>query len=330
MFEQIYTKIIANIQKSLGKGSGWIDSVIDHIISISRYNPLAGSSYIKLPKELDHPRKGLINIQNTDDNEYLKWCLVRYLNPANHHPARITKADKNSTNRLDFKDIKFPVKMRGNHKIEKKKRIPLALVFLAMKIKKKHSIYVSKQCCEEKKHYVLIKDFNTFMYDHSLHRGIKHFCYYYLHAFITEEILKHHIKDYFKINGKQTIKMPKKGEYVKFKNFEKNKIKSPFTIYADFESILVHEDNGKQNPNKSYTSKYQKHVACSYSYKLVCIGDKFSKPFKSYLNKDHVYNFISSTIEESKSLSNKMEKHFNKELVMTKEDNVDFQHSTKC
>ena len=29
-------------------------------------------------------------------------------------------------------------------------------------------------------------------------------------------------KDCLKINGKQTIKMPKKGEYVKFKNFEKN------------------------------------------------------------------------------------------------------------
>ena len=34
-----------------------IDSVIDHSINISKYNPLAGSSYIKLPKELDHPRK---------------------------------------------------------------------------------------------------------------------------------------------------------------------------------------------------------------------------------------------------------------------------------
>ena len=94
MLKSIYTTIIANVQKSLGKGSGWkIDSVIDHTISISKYNPLAGSSYIKLPKELDHPRKGLINIQNTDDNECFKWCLVRYLNSANHHLARITKAD---------------------------------------------------------------------------------------------------------------------------------------------------------------------------------------------------------------------------------------------
>ena len=46
-----------------------IDSAIDHTISISKYNPLAGSSYIKLSKELDHPRKGLINIQIIDNHE---------------------------------------------------------------------------------------------------------------------------------------------------------------------------------------------------------------------------------------------------------------------
>ena len=57
------------------------------------------------------------------------------------------------------------------------------------------------------------------MYDHSLHRGRKHFCRYCLYSFITEEVLNRHIKDCFKIKGKQKIKMLKKGEYVKFKNF---------------------------------------------------------------------------------------------------------------
>ena len=105
VFKSIYTTILTNIQKSLGKGSGWIiDSVIDHTISISKYNALPESSYIKLPKELDHPRKGLINIQNTDDNECFKWCLVRYLNPADRNPARITKANKDFAKKLDFKD----------------------------------------------------------------------------------------------------------------------------------------------------------------------------------------------------------------------------------
>ena len=78
VFQSIYTTIIRNMQKSLVKSSYWItDSVIDHTLSISKYNPLAGSSYTKLPKELDHQRNGLINIQNIDDNECCKWFLVR-------------------------------------------------------------------------------------------------------------------------------------------------------------------------------------------------------------------------------------------------------------
>ena len=101
-------------------------------------------------------------------------------------------------------------------------------------------------------------------------------------------------------------------------------------IYPDFESILVPEDNGKQNPNESSTNKYQKYDACSYGYNLVCVDDKFSKPFKSYLGEDVVYNFISSMIEESKYCTDVMKKHFNEELVMTNEDNKDFENSTKC
>ena len=57
MFKSICTTIISNIQKCIGKSSGWIiDLVMNHIISISKYNPLAGSSYIKVLKGLDHPR----------------------------------------------------------------------------------------------------------------------------------------------------------------------------------------------------------------------------------------------------------------------------------
>ena len=60
------------------------------------------------------------------------------------------------------------------------------------------------------------------------------------------------------------------------------------------------EDNGKQNSEESYTNKYQKHIACSYGYKLVCVDNTFSKPFKTYLGEDDVYNFINSMIEERK------------------------------
>ena len=72
---------------------------------------------------------------------------------------------------------------------------------------------------------------------------------------------------------------------------------------------------------ESYTNRYQKHIDCSYGYKLVCVDDKFSKSLKTYLGKNTVYNFINNMIEESKYCSEVMKKHFNKELTMTKKDN---------
>ena len=90
VFESIYSKITLNIQKPLGKGLGWtLGSVVDHNINMSKYSPLPGSSYIKLTKQLNHPKKHFINIQNIDGIECFKWCLVIYLHPADHHLARI-------------------------------------------------------------------------------------------------------------------------------------------------------------------------------------------------------------------------------------------------
>ena len=89
-----------------------MDLIIDHTISISKYNPLAGSSYIKIPKELDHPRKIMINTKHVDGNEWFKWCFIIYLNPADCSTRRITKYDKDFAKRLDIKNIKFPVQVR--------------------------------------------------------------------------------------------------------------------------------------------------------------------------------------------------------------------------
>ena len=78
----------------------------------------------------------MTNIQDTDDNECFKWCLISYLNPADHNPRRITKADKDFTKRLDFKDMKLSVKIRDILKIKKKKKKSSALAILVIRIRK--------------------------------------------------------------------------------------------------------------------------------------------------------------------------------------------------
>ena len=55
-----------------------------------------------------------------------------------------------------------------------------------------------------------------FMYYLTTHRRKKNCCYC-LQALSTAEILKH-VNAHFEVNGKQMIKMPKKVEYVRFKN----------------------------------------------------------------------------------------------------------------
>ena len=74
---------------------------------------------------------------------------------------------------------------------------------------------------EGKKHHVPMKEFNTLMYDHILHRGKKTFLSLLVTSFqYGRNKLKHYVKDCFNINGQQRIKMLNKNEYVKFKNFD--------------------------------------------------------------------------------------------------------------
>ena len=112
------------------------------------------------------PSKKRFNTENFNENRCFKWCLTRHLNPADHHPARIRKVDKDFAKELDFKDIKFPIKIKYIHKIEKKELYQPYGFWLWNK--EKYPIYMLKNTFkrhvdllliqkEGKSHYVLIK-----------------------------------------------------------------------------------------------------------------------------------------------------------------------------
>ena len=106
----------------------------------------------------------------------LNVILVRYLHPADNNPVKFRNVDKLVESNSYFKDIKFPIEIRDIHKIEKKKKNCISISVFGYKKKEKYPIYVSKNTFkrhidllligeEGKRHYVLIKDFNTCMYD---------------------------------------------------------------------------------------------------------------------------------------------------------------------
>ena len=239
-------EIINKIAQWVAEGSGWtIQSVDNHYLNIVKYMPLRGGSYIPIPKELRNSAKGLINMKNEDD-ECFRWCHIRHLNPQDKTPQRIKKSDKEYVDKLDYSGIEFPVTTdkKKYEKIEKQNEININVFVYNYENKIPYPIYLSKDEFEdhmdlllitkdEKKHYVLIKDFNKLMYNQTKHKEKKHFCKYCLQCFSSERVLNNHKENCIQVNGTQAVNMPKKGENIlQFNNFHKQQ-PVPFVIYAD-------------------------------------------------------------------------------------------------
>ena len=117
----VYEEIKHILEIWTSHGSGWIIDNVDNIsIEISNHEPLAASSYIPLPKKLNNSMKGLINIQNYDDDKCFKWFHVRLNNPKKSHPERRTNKDKEIEASLDYTSITFPMDARHYDIVEKR------------------------------------------------------------------------------------------------------------------------------------------------------------------------------------------------------------------
>ena len=332
--------IINKIAQWISEGSGWtVKEINDHYLNIAKYEPMKGSSYIQLPEELRNSAKGLINMKNKD-NECFRWCHIRHINPQEKYPQRIKKVDKQYIEKLNYSGIEFPVCVKHYNKIEKQNSININV--FGYENKQPYPIYISKEKNEdhmelllitenENNHYVLIKDFNKFMYNQTKHEHRKHFCMHCLQCFSSDRVLINHKDICIQVNGTQAIKMPTKDNNIlKFNNFHKQQ-PVPFVIYADFEAITEKIHGCQQEGKKSYTEAYQKHTDCGYGYKVVCCyDDKYTKPIQLYRGENAVYKFMENILEEVKWCKKVMKKHFNKPLKMSNEDEQEFKKSTRC
>ena len=104
-------------------------------------------------------------------------------------------------NELDYDGINFPLSQKHYNKVEKRNSIRINV--FGYEDGQPFPIHISKETFEdqmnlllitkdERKHYVLIKDFNAFMYNQSKHKERKHFCIYCLQCFSSERILANH------------------------------------------------------------------------------------------------------------------------------------------
>ena len=116
--DECFSEIIYRLENWISHGSGWnVEEIINQYLNVSSYLPLSGSTYVKLPKELNHPMKGLINIQNNDNKCFL-WCHVRHLNCDGKNLRRMSEKDWGISKSLNYSGVNFPVSKKDYNKIE--------------------------------------------------------------------------------------------------------------------------------------------------------------------------------------------------------------------
>jgi len=292
---------------------------------------LKGSSYIELPKALKD-KKAVINMKN-DDEQCFKWCVTRALNPVDKNAERITRLlrEQSQTLRWGGRDIdKFE---RLNPRIainvfgyEEKKIYPLRI----SKLKREMPINLLLIHDGERSHYCLIRDMSRLLGSQvTKHEESVVFCLRCLNHFQSEDSLTNH-EIYCSDNEELRIEMPN-GKKVEFKNHNRM-IKVPFIVYADFESIVKPISSGEPNDEKSFTSQYQKHVPCGFSYKIVCFDDDIWSQdpvsYRSESEEDVGQIFVEMLERDIKTIHKEFD--FATKMIFTEEDKKVHEESEDC
>jgi len=126
--------------------------------------------------------------------------------------------------------------------------------------------------------------------------------------------------------------MPNEDEVFKFKNHE-SKLKHPFVLYADFESVIKPIHGCKPNIDKSYTTLNTKHIPCGFcvhtksevpeleSTPFIFRGSDGTSVVKTFLERLEMYAKMYFTITRPKNI---------RPIVMSKADRVHFTTNNVC
>ena len=350
IFKEMMDEIEEEVQKvEHAEGSGWVFVEVENLtLHTDIWDPIKASSYIDLPKELKN-KNAIINMKNEDNNKCFLWCVLRALNPKDKNAERIDKDLKSKENTLNMEGIAYPVDLKDIKRFEKQnldisisvlgyskdERIYPLRISKFTKVKKederKHNIVLLLIKNGDNSHYCLIKKLSALLSSQvNKHKSKLYFCLNCLSGYDDIEKLEKH-KEYCSEEESIKINMPPPESFIKFKNYLYSE-RAPFTIYADFESILKPLNTCKPDPNKSYTLKYNEHKPVSFVYYIKSFNESvYKSKLRSYIKEneedpDTIDVFINWLEEDVKIIS----ELGNEKMIITPEEQEQFNKASNC
>lgn len=301
------------------------------------YIPLSAGKYTTLPKQIQH-LKGIVYMQNDDEKCFL-WCILAALHPKGKNPQRIQQYYPYE-NDLNLNGITFPTPISKIQKFEKQNNISINVFgyendFFPLYISELESananvdlLYVEQA---GNSHYCLIKDLNRVLGSTKRAKRKHYFCRRCLHGFIREDLLKDHLP-YCKQFSCQKVEYPVEGKdnILKFENFYK-KLRVPFVIYCDFETLVQKIDTCVPDPQISSTTLEAYFNPCGYAYQVVCTNPNYTKPpvvHRGKSGENVVKHFLENLLQEENNIKDILGDP--EPLIMNTETEKEFQMATHC
>ncbi len=290
-YGEMRDRMLEKLSEFQKNGSGWrLKSIHGLEISITKYDPLSGSGYSKLPPYI--AKKNIVINMRNEDNQCFKWAVTRALNPADGHPNRITNELREQTKKYNWEEITFPTSLKkikvweGNNNVnvnvfsydEDERGLYTIRIGELKEPDETINLYL-----HDDNHYCVIKDLNRLVSSQLSKSGHgKDICLRCLNAFgrLTKKERedpekKSLLEKHMEICSGQKLQhaaYPKPGDTVQFKNYERLH-DVPFVVYADFESFVSPLDVEERDPTQSYTTQYQSHVPSGFCYTIKCMDE---------------------------------------------------------
>ena len=315
LFKSLLQSYQENLQEKLRGSDFAFDGVNFLYYDFDKISINRGGSYIDSPKWLKD-KKSTINKKNKDHKCYqYAVTLALNLDKINDHPESISKI-KPFIEEYNWKDIDFPSTSKDWKKLELNNEIVLNILYVPHNTKKIEIAYKSKHNLTREKqvillmisngenwHYLTVKNLSSLLRGITSNHDGDFYCLNSFHSYRTKNKLEAHTKicenrDYCH------VEMPTKdNDTIKYNQGEIS-IKLPFVVYADLECLLEKMITCYNNPEKSSTTKINKHTPSGYSIFTHCSFDKSKNKLNYYRCEDCMKKFCKDLREHATKIIN--------------------------
>ena len=155
----------------------------------------------------------------------------------------------------------------------------------------------------EKWHYLMVKNLSGLLRGITSNHAGDFYCLNCFRGYSTKNKFEAH-KKICENHDYCHVEMPTKdNNIIKYNHGEKS-MKLPFVIYADLECLLENMSTYRNNPNKSSTTKRNKHTPSGYSSFTHCSFDESKNKLNYYRGDDCMKKFCKDLREHATKIIN--------------------------